>query len=71
MFRTPNAPKSTCPREGVRVGGPIAAPRHPSLAPSFSLLRRYPNVVILALTERTAIAILAPPFFRRRPVGES
>ncbi len=43
-------------RAGVRVGGPIAAPQHPSLAPSFSLLRRYPNLVIPALTERTAIA---------------
>ncbi len=58
-------------RAGVRVGGPIAAPQHPSLAPFFSLLRRCPNLVIPALTERTAIAILAPPFFRRRPVGES
>ncbi len=43
-------------RAGVRVGGPIAAPRPPSLAPSFSLLRRYPNLVIPAFTERTAIA---------------
>ena len=43
-------------RAGVRVGGPIAAPQHPSLAPFFSLLRRCPNLVIPALTERTAIA---------------
>ncbi|MEG1654343.1 MAG: hypothetical protein RR390_12700, partial [Hafnia sp.] len=46
-------------------GGSIAAALHPGLAPSFSLLRRCPNLVIPALTERTAIAILAPPFFRR------
>ena len=43
-------------RADVRVGGPIAAPQHPSLAPFFSLLRRCPNLVIPALTERTAIA---------------
>jgi len=48
-------------------GGSIAAALHPGLAPFFSLLRRCPNIVIPALTERTAIAILAPPFFRRRP----
>ncbi|WP_228286445.1 hypothetical protein, partial [Hafnia paralvei] len=43
-------------RAGVRVGGPIAAPQPPSLAPFFSLLRRCPNLVIPALTERTVIA---------------
>ena len=48
-------------------GGSIAAALHPGLAPFFSLLRRFPHLVIPALTERTAIAILAPPFFRRRP----
>ena len=57
--------------KAVKQGGSIAAALHPGLAPSLSLLRRSPNLVIPALTEQTAIAILAPPFFRRRPVGES
>ncbi|SCM54511.1 hypothetical protein BN1044_04019 [Hafnia alvei] len=48
-------------------GGSIAAALHPGLAPFLSLLRRFPHLVIPALTERTAIAILAPPFFRRHP----
>jgi len=53
--------------QAYEQGGSIAAALHPGLAPFFSLLRRFPHIVIPALTERTAIAILAPPFFRRRP----
>ncbi|OFS07957.1 hypothetical protein HMPREF3091_20785 [Hafnia sp. HMSC23F03] len=52
-------------------GGSIAAALHPGLAPPPSPLRGFPRFIIPVLTERTAIAILAPPFFRRRPVGES